>query len=235
MLFAPIRTNNIMNLTIYNCLSFIFGWLLLMGPSHDHTLSSDKDWEFKKEKEGIRIYTRTPVGQNLKELKITLSVEASLTTIAAAIRDVPKMTDWVYKCSHAEMLESINEKESIEYYQVDFPWPMTDRDLVVKSTMFQDTITGALHSITESYNDFKSEQKGMVRITQHRNSWLFKPVSPTRVDIIYHLSADPAGSIPEWLVNLVVDQGPVQSMRAFRKLLQEDTYRNAQIAGIKNY
>ena len=112
---------------------------------------------------------------------------------------------------------------------------MTDRDLVVSSKMYQDKETGNLHSVSTSYNDFKSEDKDLIRITNHRNEWIFEPISPNKVNITYYLSADPAGSIPNWLVNMVVDQGPLQSMRAFRKLLQEDRYRNAQIADIKNY
>ncbi len=220
----------------FNCFSIIFGWLFLFSPVTTHHTPSDLEgWVFKKEKEGIRVFTRTPEGQELKELKITLTVNASLTTIAAVLKDVPKMTDWVYKCAHAEMLKEINNNESVEYYQVDFPWPMTDRDLVVKTNIFQDPKSGELRSVTKSFNNFKPLDKDLIRITEHRNEWIFKPVSPDKVEVTYFLSANPAGSIPDWIVNLVVDQGPVHSMRAFRKLLKQDIYRNSQIAGIKNY
>ena len=74
------------------------------------------EWEFKKEKEGIRVYTRTPKGESLKELKMTLTVEASLTTVAAVLSDIPKSTDWIYKCSHSETLKRISDKETIDYF-----------------------------------------------------------------------------------------------------------------------
>ena len=52
---------------------------------------------------------------------------------------------------------------------------------------------------------------------------------------IHLLKAEPAGSIPDWLVNMVIDHGPLRSMKKFKELLRLDKYKNAVIEGIINF
>ena len=74
-----------------------------------------------------------------------------------------------------------------------------------------------------------------IRIQQHFNQWIFKPVSATEIEITYYLKSNPAGSVPSWLVNMVIDQGPIKTMIAFKERLKLDIYQNAQVDGIEDF
>lgn len=192
-------------------------------------------WKLKKEKDGIKVYTRDIEGTNIKELRITFIIEAELTAVAAIINDIPAYQDWVYRCYTAYTLKRVNPLETYDYYKVDFPWPFSDRDMIMHSRMMQDKNTKVITSITYAAPKYKKEEKGFVRILTHKNQWIFTPLSENRIEVDYQLNSDPAGNIPDWIVNLAIDQGPIQSMKKMQDLLASDIYKNRSVLGIENY
>ncbi|MEM1121376.1 MAG: hypothetical protein AAGJ18_13070 [Bacteroidota bacterium] len=112
---------------------------------------------------------------------------------------------------------------------MDFPWPLDDRDLIVRSTMNQDPITKVVRS--ESFNepDYIPVKKGLVRIPSLHLWWEFTPKESGVVEVEYFLSSDPGGLIPAWMINLALDQGPTQTIKAFREILKKPKYRDAQL------
>jgi len=213
-------------------LSFFFSILFLSAAFSQGDLSS---WDFKKEKDGIRVYTRDVADSNLKELRIIFNIESNISSVVALICDIPAYTDFVYRCTTAKTLKRINALETYDYYSVDFPWPFSDRDMIVQSTIEQNPKTKVVSVQSLIKPDYVEQEKGFVRIQKHINKWVFTPISPNQVQADYFLSSEPAGNIPNWIVNMAIDQGPMHSMVRLRKLVQSDRYRNKQIAGILNY
>ncbi len=212
----------------------LFSFLLSLGLL-PHTSEMNSEWEFKKEKEGIKIFTRESKESNIKELKITFRLEASLSSIVALISNVDAYQNWVYRCSMSKTLKKINDFESFDYYRVDFPWPLSDRDMVVLTKIEQDANTKVITALTTCRPEVAEKVDDFIRITDHTNQWIFTPISSNITDVHYTLKSDPAGNIPSWLVNMAIDQGPVQTMMRLRKILKSDEYRHKQVAGITNY
>ncbi len=211
--------------------SLILVFSLLSFTSHH----SQSEWVFKKERDGIRVYTRDVQDSNLKELKITLQVEASMNSIVALIGDINAYQNWVYRCAKSKTLRQVSPTETIDYYIMDFPWPLSDRDMTVRSTFSQDPMSKAIISETISKNNVLQHSEEMVRIENHYNRWVFTPLSTNKVDVVYTLNSHPGGNIPDWLVNLAIDQGPMESMKRFRNMLKTKKYQLARVEGITNY
>ena len=217
------------NRLYFSSIFFLFGFLFIGSDS------STAEWTFKKERDGIRVYTRDLADSNLKELKITLRAEGTLNSILSLINDVDAYQNWVYRCGLSKTIERRSPLESIDYYIMDFPWPLSDRDLTVHSTIHQDPQTKVVTSITKSVAGVVDKHSEMVRISQHFNKWIFKPVNEKEVDVVYTLNSHPAGNIPDWLINMAIDQGPMESMKRFRNMLKTKKYKYAKIAGILDY
>ena len=192
-------------------------------------------WDFKKEKDGVRVYTRDVANSNLKELRIIFNIESNISSVVAVISDIPAYTKWVYRCSTAETLKREGPLETYDYYQVDFPWPFSDRDMIMHSVISQHPETKVVISETLTKPGYLKTIDGLVRIQKHINKWTFTPFSENLVQADYFLNSEPAGNIPNWIVNMAIDQGPLHSMLRLRKLVQEAPYRNKQVAGILNY
>ncbi len=186
-------------------------------------------WTLKKEKKDLKVYVRDNPASPIKELKMKFTVEASMSAIVLLLQDVAAIPDWVYKCPEAYHLEKVSSSEEVYYNRVDFPWPLDDRDLIVRNTMVQDSTTKMIRS--ESFNEpaFIPKKDGLIRIPKLHLWWEFTPRGNGIVDVEYFLSSDPGGMIPAWMINLAIDQGPTQTIKAFKKTLKNPKYRDAKL------
>lgn len=186
-------------------------------------------WTLKKEKKDLKVYVRNNPASPIKELKMKFTLKASMSAIVLLLQDVAAIPDWVYKCPEAYHLEKTSTFEEVYYNKIDFPWPLDDRDLIVRNRMVQDPVTKMIRS--ESFNEpaFIPKKDGLVRIPKLHLWWEFTPKENGMVAVEYFLSSDPGGMIPAWMINLAIDQGPTQTIKALKKILKEPKYRDAKL------
>ncbi len=189
-------------------------------------------WELKKETEGIRVYLRDNPDSPIKELLIETEMEASLSSVAALLNDADHYYLWVYKTSRSELVQKLSPHRIVYHSVSDFPWPLSDRDLYVLSEMRQDPQTHALFSTSRLWPDAPPPDDDYVRIPYFYSQWTFTPLPEGRLHVRYFLRSDPGGYLPAWLVNLALDQGPVATIEAFRQMVNQPPYRQAQLAHI---
>ncbi len=209
--------------------SFRFGlFFLLFIPL---TLSAQKadGWKLKREVDGVRVFYRDAPNSKIKELRFQTTLEASLSSIVALLTDVEGYDNWVYKNERAYLVDRPSEMEMIYYEEMDFPWPLSNRDLVVHNRMWQDSLTNALHSHSVSAHHLLPERDGIVRIKELEFRWTFTPQPDGSVAVDYYLKSDPGGHIPAWLINLALDQGPLRTMERFKAMLRTPRYRYARL------
>lgn len=195
---------------------------------------SQGPWEFIEETEGVKVYYREAAKSPIKELKLELTVNAKLSTIMAVLNDVKAYENWVFKCQEARVVKQISDTEMYYYNEMDFPWPLSNRDLIAHSTIHQDPITRKITTSSRSAHYMEPNREGVIRMTTIDVNWSITPLSNGKSHIIYTLKSDPGGSIPTWAVNFALDNGPVRSMRKFMDMLKMDKYRNQQIAYIQD-
>lgn len=186
--------------------------------------AQEYEWEFKKETNGIKVYTRDIENTNLKALKIVMDVDISVNAIMRLLMDTGAYSEWVYKCSHANSVKVNSVLNTVDYYQIDFPWPFSDRDLYTNTVTTINHETGVITSSSTGIVDYAPERPGYVRVPNHFNQWIITPVSESKTKILYYLQSAPGGAIPNWLVNLAADQGPIRSMQAFMKRVKLPIY-----------
>lgn len=213
----------------------ILGFFLFFVPAAIFSQTQSDGWELKREKGGIKVYLRESADSDIKELKFETELEASLSSIAAILTDVAGFDDWVYASVTSETVRKVSDTEVIYYTEMDFPWPMSNRDLVLRSRFWQDPHTLAFHSKTYSVHDEMPEKDGIVRMKKADIHWIFTPVGNGMLRLNYFLSSDPGGSIPAWMVNLAADQGPLLTMVKFKEAIEKEKYKNAKLAFVQEY
>ena len=186
-----------------------------------------------RETDGLNVYLRDAANSDIKEIKIETTLDASLDAVVSVLKDVPVYSEWIYKCLEARRLEASTNESSLYYCKLDFPWPMSDRDFVAKSQLRQDPNSRTVYIDVKGLTDYKPAKAGIVRITDLSIHYELVPLSAKRVQMTYRLHSDPGGSIPAWLVNLVVDNGPTNTVKGMRKKLTEAKYQNARLAFLK--
>jgi len=191
------------------------------------------DWELKKNESDILIYTRHTENSAFKELKSVITIKTSLSSIMALLTDWESYTQWVYKCGASSTLKKINDSTCIHYQTVVAPWPASDRDFVVNVKQTQDPKTKIITIVSTGNPTYIPNKDGFVRITLFNAKWTLIPLKDGLVEIDYQLLVDPGGSLPAWLVNLAVVDGPFETMVGFKKMIVKDKYQKAKVSYIK--
>lgn len=190
-------------------------------------------WNPKKQQDGISVYSREVAGSKFKEIKVTVNIQTSLSSIIALFKDVPAYTSWVYLCDKSETVMQGRETEDYYYSETAAPWPISNRDVVVYSRVRQDPDTKVVTSESENVTGLVPEKKGIVRIPMLKSVWTLIPKENSTVDVSYELSVDPGGWIPAWLVNLTMATGPYNTILSMREELKKEKYQSTKFTFIK--
>jgi len=210
----------------------LYACLLLFSAD---TVETEQEWELKKDQSGIKVYYRDSEHSAIKELRIVTEMNASLSAIMSLLYDVKSYTKWVYSCSESYVAKQVDDKEIYYYSKMDFPWPLSDRDVIAHSSMEQNKKTGKVISSSKAAPDFMPRKEDIVRLQTMEVRWELTPKKDGTVHVEYYLYSDPGGNIPDWVVNLGLDRGPVQSLLSFKELLRQDKYQKARLAFIKDF
>ncbi|MFT5823870.1 MAG: hypothetical protein ACI8ZM_005135 [Crocinitomix sp.] len=177
-------------------------------------LAANGDWKLEKDESGIKIYTRTIDGEDIREFKALTTIGASRKTIAQIIANINDYASWYPDISEAAIIKKIGPGEYYVYNVLDLPWPATDRDGVSKMTIVKSegTTIIKMHSV----DGVKDENDDYVRITKSYGFWKLKTVG-AKTSIHFQYFASPGGSLPDWIINMFIVDNPFQTL----KLLKE--------------
>jgi len=98
------------------------------------------DWELRKDKESISVYTRNVVESKFQEFKGITKIKTSLNSLVTLLEDTSTCKNWVYKCLSEETLKTISHYEKYNYLVSDGS-PLRNRDAIIHVTRTQDPKT----------------------------------------------------------------------------------------------
>jgi hypothetical protein len=174
-------------------------------------------WDFIKEKDGIKIYTRKEPSSALKSFKGVADLHIEMSKVTSLLGNAKNFDWWDKNISQIKVL-SFEPGKYIQYYLVyDVPWPLADRDLAVDARIAVDPVTG-IHTVTaQPLLHAVPEKPGLVRIKNYKQQWTVQPLGKGMVRVILEGAVDPGGNIPAWLYNMVITETPLNVIRELRK------------------
>jgi hypothetical protein len=180
-----------------------------------------QSWEFAKEKDGIKIYTSTEPGKPLKAYKGVTDIHAPADKVFSMIEDVYHTEWWDKNLTQIKVLLYEKYKKAQYYLVYDLPWPVTDRDLCVDVTVIRDPGTGECRITAVPLPGVIPERQGMIRIKEYRQTWTIRPVSKEWSHVELEGYLDPAGSIPDWITNMLIVDSPVKVISGVKERMEK--------------
>jgi hypothetical protein len=183
-------------------------------------------WEQVREEAGIRVQRRRVEGSSLHEFQGRGVIDAPLPTVLAVLHDVGRAPEWMHKCAAAHVVEHIDDRHDVVYNRTAAPWPVSDRDAVLSSAAAFDART---HEVRIDFWSITHPKEppvpGVVRIPSLRGHWTLSPLNgghATQAE--YQVHADPGGSLPGWIVNMVSKEIPFQTIASLREQVKRRHY-----------
>jgi len=200
-------------------------WLAFLGILILTAVTSElagQTWNFIKEKDGIRIYTRKEGGNSLKSFMGVADIHAPVEKVYNLIGNVKNVDWWDKNLREITILYYEKEKRSQYYLVYKAPWPVADRDLCVDAKITTDPVTGVRTVVARPLLNVVPLKPNLVRITNYWQRWIVEPRDKGVVHVTLEGFVDPGGSVPDWIYNMVITDTPLKIMRGIKQRLEKD-------------
>ena len=114
---------------------------------------------------------------------------------------------------------------------LDFPFPLKDRDVVIKGKMTKNA-DGSISIKNNAVQNNYPEQPDIIRLTKYAGDWTFQKLANNKVKVTTTGYADPAGAIPLSFVNMFVQQQPYQMLMKMKKEIYNPLYAQPKLPDV---
>ena len=248
-LFLPVRLIALVSIWM----AAISSWA---NPAPDLNPSST-DWQLVESGDNIQLFTKEIPGSGVEAFKAEAVIEASPASIFAVIANPQSCSQWVDGCIMSKAMGGTSFNDRIGYALNRLPWPFRDRQVVVNITQqlvdsdsgrrievimstSQDVAlpdTSKAITIKRSYSHYIIEALGQpepanaFESTNNENNE--RPdtgplnAPPTKLTWLQH--TEPAGALPDWIVNQKVTDLPSLSIPRLGELAKSAPYAGAKL------
>ena len=199
-----------------------------------NSASADDGWVPDANEQGVAVSIKTEPGRDLPIFRGVGTVDASVFEILAVLDDLPRFTQWMSSCVGARVVKQINEFERIEYNRTGAPWPVSDRDVVIRSSVDGSVSKGEVWARFQSTTSPDAGPvSGVVRMPKLAGFYHLEAIDASHTKVTYQVDADPGGLLPAWLVKLTTKKLPIETLVGLRKQVAKT--RGQHEAFLKKY
>lgn len=193
-------------------------WLILFLPVfffHVKDLRG-QSWDFVKEVDGIKIFTRKELNSSLKSFRGEVTFKAKIDKVNLLVGNADNLDWWDKDISSVKVL-AFEKDRFIRYYIVyKVAWPLSNRDLALDARISTDPVTGVRTVSAKPLLNAVPENPNLVRIKKYWQKWTVQPMDKGYVHITLEGFVDPTGNVPSWMFNMVVTETPLRALKALR-------------------
>jgi hypothetical protein len=194
-------------------------WFILWnGLLIGQVLAQPTGCDLKRDSDGIKVYTCKTDTEKFKTLRAEFEISnTSMKELKVFLWDVSSYNTWQYNLLEAQAILS-TETEVAYRALVDAPWPVENRETIVKMRVIEmDTVL----AIQVSRFDYaQPPPENVIRVPYFEASWKVIPAGKN-LRATYTLHIDPGGIVPAWLVNMAMADGPYVSFKNLKAQLEK--------------
>ena len=216
-------------------------FMTLYSPALAFTTKSVQ-WDLVGKENGIEVSRRHIEAQGLHQFRGVGEVEAGIPELIALFADAPKQIQWQHGCVESKLVKrnfdpereadsnkNVETLTQIVYGVQGVPWPLTDRDYILKSYLATDfDEDGKLVQVSIRAKDTRQQnyppKNGKVRIPVMNTDIVLTPISETKTLMSFSVLLDPGGWAPKWIVDMVTQNVPQQTILNTRRVMANKDY-----------
>jgi hypothetical protein len=197
--------------------------------------AQDAGWTVIDSTEGITVSRREQPGADMPAFRGQGGLKGNVLQMLALMHDVSAVPRWACGVDAARSLGRRDERTDFIYLYSDVPWPVRDRDMVVRRDIF----------VEEQGKQFRIElhcdpQKappldGVVRVRQCDSTFHLKRTDLLHTELDYVMTLDPAGHLPKWAGSWIAKYVPFRTLQALERETTATTSENRYEAAVRRW
>lgn len=185
-------------------------------------------WSLRKETDNIKVFTMDQKNSSFQAFKAVAVLDTPIENLMAVMNNPESCVEWVHNCSESYAFGDGNFHDRYAYSVNDMPWPVTDRDYVLRIRTSGNKKDGEVIMDLNAIPDQRDKDGDYVRVDKSDTLYRFIPEGDqTRMIWVQH--TEPNGSIPGWLVNTLLVDIPVRSMEQLERVARKDRYQEHEL------
>lgn len=183
-------------------------------------LLSASDWIFVKRTEGVSVYKRPSVLYPIDEVLVVGMVDSKLPMVVRAVKDIDRMSKYYKEMEKMYLVEKIDENNYYTYSLTGMPWPLKNRETIMKVNLRKDGNKVIVTSVAQKYHPKVPINNDNVRITRMFQQWVLIDCNDkTKVSQV--LKIDPSGNIPKSVMNTILKTVTIDSIKNLRRMVED--------------
>ena len=208
--------------------------LFLFGVNLASEASLEAEWTIQRSEDGIDVYTRPEPASQFEAVRAVMTLDdVRLSSLVALISDTQACSRLESRCVEAETLDTIDQTESVVYRYNNMPFPVRDRDMVLRLKWYQQPDSLNVNVVISNVTGFLPEKKRRVRMPKVNLGWKFVPLPDGSVEVSSEGHIEPGANLPAWILNQFLVSAPFKTMEAVASNVREPLYRDAELSFIK--
>jgi hypothetical protein len=174
-------------------------------------------WNVIDEERGITVSRREQPGCGLPAFRGQGPVRGGVLQILALMLDSNSVEQWATGVDESRLIKRIDDKQDLIYLYSDVPWPVRDRDMIVRRTVEVVKPGEEFHIHLRCEPQAVPEVSGTVRVKKCSSGFHLKRLDADSTEIDYEMSLDPAGLLPKWAGSYVAKHVPFKTLVALEE------------------
>ena len=174
-------------------------------------------WELLSSDHGIQTFSRDVQDSRFKETRHVTELDASLPQVLSALGDGTTCVAWLKLCKSIKIIERVNQREFLAYAVLNMPWPVSNRDLVFRSTRIGEPEDKVVEVRQLAEPDAYPPGK-LVRMISE-NVYTIESMRDRKVRLTWTLHTNPGGGLSPKLVNSRAHKETRRDLRSLIKYL----------------
>jgi hypothetical protein len=181
-----------------------------------------RNWDFRVEHKGIRIYSSKVTGSDIHSFKGEAELQVPFKKLISLFHDMTNYGRWVHQLAEMEVLE----KSGIDYVVrqvINTPWPLQNREMIMR-TGLAPAGENAIAVTMTGEPDYLPVNSKYHRVRHASGLWVFTPNGHGKVHLVFVMHIDPGKDVPAALGNAGMFDVPFYSLNNLRKLAMDSSY-----------
>ena len=183
-------------------------------------------WELVSNKGGVESARKTIPNSPLFAFRGRMLTDIPLAKLSSLLLDDKKGPEWVDLMNISYNIERKDEYTKIIRQGYDLPWPISDRDYVMKQVAHFDKENKTFTlSFSSSEHPKAPIYSCCIRAQTYRTYWKLRVLDNGRTQAEVEVYTDPKGSLPAWLINLIQQDWPYNTLTGLIKRVTKGDIR----------
>jgi hypothetical protein len=177
-------------------------------------------WTVIDQSDGITVSKRHQAGCALPAFRGQGRIKGNVLQVLAVMLDYKGVQHWAHGVESSKPIARIDERSHLLYLTSDLPWPVRDRDMIVRTDVEvlkpKEQFRISLHCQPKA-----QPETSLLRVQQCQSTMTLKRIDEQTTEVDYQMTLDPGGYLPHWAVEFVTKNTPRKTLRMIEERAAE--------------